>query len=146
VLRFCSRPSETSESFNDNSLVQDCNEGVCVQLGTNIDTSDDDEEFVYSEISANIMHASHSRQSPSPAQLESLYAAASSGDLPLLKQLFKTALESGKVEAFALANHASIRSGFTVLHVAASRGHHDLVVWCEHLYLQSIPTDTSYSL
>jgi hypothetical protein len=133
VLRFCSRPSETSESFD--SLVQDCNEGVCVQPGTSTDTSDDDEEFIYSEISANIILAS---QSPSPAQLESLYAAASSGDLHLLKQLFKTALESGEVEAFTLANHASIRSGFTVLHVAASRGHHDLVVWCEHVYLSKI--------
>ena len=133
MLRFCSRPSETSESFD--SLVQDCDEGVlCAQPGTNTDTSDDEEEFVYSEISANIILASHSHQSPSPAQLESLYAAASSGDLHLLKQLFKTALESGEVEAFTLANHASIRSGFTVLHVAASRGHHDLVVWCEHPY------------
>lgn len=136
MLRFCSRPSETSESFD--SLVQDCNEGVCVQPGTNTDTSDDDEEFVYSEISANIILASHPHQSPFPAQLESLYAAASSGDLHFLKQSFKAALESGEVEAFTLANHASIRSGFTVLHVAASRGHHALVVWCEHPYLSKV--------
>ncbi len=107
-------------------------------FGTNTDTSDDDEEFVYPEISADIILASHSRQSPSPAQLESLYAAASSGDLPFLKRLFITALESGEVEPFTLANHASIRSGFTVLHVAASRGHHDLVVWCEHLHRSKV--------
>ncbi|KAG1753914.1 uncharacterized protein EDB91DRAFT_1043176 [Suillus paluster] len=66
---------------------------------------------------------------PSPAQLEALSAAASSGDLSLLKKLFQTALQSGELEAFALANDASSRTGFTVLHAAASRGYLDIVKW-----------------
>ena len=67
---------------------------------------------------------------PSPAQLESLYAAASSGDLSLLQNLFRNALKSSDVEAFALANDASTRTGFTALHAAASRGFLDIVKWC----------------
>ncbi|KAF9247178.1 hypothetical protein BU15DRAFT_84724 [Melanogaster broomeanus] len=66
---------------------------------------------------------------PSPAQLEALSAAASSGDLPLLKKLFVTALQGGDLEAFALANDASSRTGFTALHAAASRGYLDIVQW-----------------
>ncbi|KAG0709508.1 hypothetical protein DFH29DRAFT_840907 [Suillus ampliporus] len=66
---------------------------------------------------------------PSPAQLEALSAAASSGDLSLLKKLFQTALQGGELEAFALANDASYRTGFTALHVAASRGYLDIVKW-----------------
>ncbi|KAG6378849.1 hypothetical protein JVT61DRAFT_13129 [Boletus reticuloceps] len=66
---------------------------------------------------------------PSPAQLEALSAAASQGDLALLKKLFDTALQSGDLEAFALANHASSRTGFTALHAAASRGYLDIVKW-----------------
>lgn len=66
---------------------------------------------------------------PSPAQLESLQAAASSGDLALLKKLFKTALQTGEVEPFALANDASPRTGLTALHAAASRGYLDIVKW-----------------
>lgn len=66
---------------------------------------------------------------PSPAQLESLYAAASSGDLPLLKRLFRNALERNDVEQFNLANDASTRTGFTALHVAASRGYLEIVQW-----------------
>ncbi len=66
---------------------------------------------------------------PSPAQLESLYAAASSGDLPLLKRLFRNALERNDVEQFNLANDASTRTGFTALHVAASRGFLEIVQW-----------------
>ena len=69
------------------------------------------------------------RNPPSPAQLESLCAAASSGDLPLLKRLFRNALETGDVEPFGLANDASSRTGFTALHVAASRGYLDMVMW-----------------
>lgn len=132
---FCFRPSDANEYLNNSSLSQqDCNEGaLCVQLGTN--ASDDDEEFFYPEISAkseNICLTSPNRQShPSPTELESLCTAASSGDLLYLKQLFMTAVESGEIEPFTLANHASIRTGFTVLHVAASKGHHDIVVWCK---------------
>lgn len=68
---------------------------------------------------------------PSPAQLEALSAAASSGDLSLLKKLFQTASQGGKLEAFALSNDASSRTGFTVLHTAASRGYLDIVKWRE---------------
>ena len=68
---------------------------------------------------------------PSPAQLEALSAAASQGDLVLLKKLFATALQSGNLEAFALANDASSRTGFTALHAAASRGYLDIVKWRE---------------
>lgn len=68
---------------------------------------------------------------PSPAQLEALSAAASQGDLVLLKKLFATALQGGNLEAFALANDASSRTGFTALHAAASRGFHDIVKWRE---------------
>lgn len=68
---------------------------------------------------------------PSPAQLEALSAAASQGDLVLLKKLFATALQSGDIEAFALANDASSRTGFTALHAAASRGYLDIVKWRE---------------
>ncbi|KAG2348762.1 hypothetical protein BDR05DRAFT_378942 [Suillus weaverae] len=64
---------------------------------------------------------------PSPAQLEALSAAASSGDLSLLKKLFQTTSQGGQVEAFALSNDASHRTGFTVLHAAASRGYLDIV-------------------
>ncbi|EKM80171.1 hypothetical protein AGABI1DRAFT_91442 [Agaricus bisporus var. burnettii JB137-S8] len=56
---------------------------------------------------------------PSPAQLESLYAAASSGDLPLLKRLFRSAVESNDVQQFSLANDASTRTGYTALHASA---------------------------
>ncbi|KAG2152105.1 hypothetical protein BD769DRAFT_1623744 [Suillus cothurnatus] len=66
---------------------------------------------------------------PSPAQLEALSAAASSGDLSLLKKLFQTASQGGEVEAFSLSNDASSRTGFTVLHAAASRGYLDIVKW-----------------
>ncbi|KAF5370028.1 hypothetical protein D9758_001168 [Tetrapyrgos nigripes] len=66
---------------------------------------------------------------PSPAQLESLYAAVSSGDLALLKKLFRNALESNHVESFSLSNEASARTGLTALHAAASRGYLDIVQW-----------------
>ena len=69
------------------------------------------------------------KQHPSPAQLESLQAAASGGDLTLLKKLFATALQTGEVESFALANDASPRTGLTALHAAASRGYLDIVKW-----------------
>ncbi|KAJ7499041.1 ankyrin repeat-containing domain protein, partial [Mycena latifolia] len=96
------------------------------------DDEDDDDEFVYPtsdppnpEEPAPVPPQQH----PSPAQLESLYAAASSGDLPLLKRLFRNALDGGNVEPFSLSNDASGRTGFTALHAAASRGYLDIVVW-----------------
>ncbi|KAF7352895.1 Ankyrin unc44 [Mycena venus] len=101
---------------------------------------DDDEEFVYpaSDEPEFVYPASDPPpvpsvppvQHPSPAQLESIYAAASSGDLPLLQRLFRNALEAGNVEPFSLSNDASPRTGFTALHAAASRGYLDIVIWC----------------
>jgi hypothetical protein len=95
------------------------------------------QEFVYPGASmddirdeANV-EVLRQRYPPSPAQLESLCAAASSGDLPHLKTIFRNALESGDVEPFGLANDASSRTGFTALHVAASRGYMDIVKWCK---------------
>ncbi|KAF8639914.1 hypothetical protein AX17_001165 [Amanita inopinata Kibby_2008] len=95
---------------------------------------EDEEEFVYpgatslaEAVAAPPMLSHPSR--PSPAQLESLFAAASSGDLPLLKKLFKNAQGAGVLEAFSLANDASPRTGSTALHTAASRGHLDIVTW-----------------
>lgn len=90
----------------------------------------DDEHFVYpAPSSSNIREATPPRQiHPTPAQLESLYAAASSGDLTLLKRLFKSATETGDVQPFSLANDASSRTGFTALHASASRGYRVLVV------------------
>ncbi|KAJ6516018.1 hypothetical protein C8R45DRAFT_1087145 [Mycena sanguinolenta] len=107
---------------------------------------DDDEEFVYPASDPEpepepefVYPASEPTQEvpppppvqhPSPAQLESIYAAASSGDLPLLKRLFRNALETGNVQPFSLSNDASPRTGFTALHAAASRGYLDIVIWC----------------
>jgi hypothetical protein len=99
----------------------------------------DDQPFVYPGHTSGIegehtefvtLSENLSPRRPSPAQLEALYAAATSGDLPLLQKLFQTCLQSGNVEAFALANEASIRTGSTALHVAASRGYLEIVKWC----------------
>ena len=67
----------------------------------------------------------------SPAQLEALYAAASSGDLSLLQRIINNALQTGNVESFSLVNGASSRTGLTALHAAASRGYIDIVEWCK---------------
>ena len=77
-------------------------------------------------------HISSPRQDhPSPALLESLYDAASSGDLPRLKELFNDAQTAG-IERFILANDASSSpTGFTLLHVSASRGYSDMSIWCK---------------
>ncbi len=86
---------------------------------------DSDETGVIIPVPQTVLTKSH----PSPAQLESLQAAASSGDLTLLKNLFRTALQTGEIEPFALANDASTRTGLTALHAAASRGYLDIVRW-----------------
>jgi hypothetical protein len=65
----------------------------------------------------------------SPAQLEALYAAASSGDLTLLQRIIRNASQTGNVEPFSLVNDASSRTGLTGLHAAASRGYLDVVKW-----------------
>ncbi len=67
----------------------------------------------------------------SPAQLEALYASASSGDLLLLQRIINNALQNGNVESFSLVNGASSRTGLTALHAAASRGYIDIVKWCK---------------
>jgi hypothetical protein len=66
----------------------------------------------------------------SPEQLEEIYSAATAGDLYLLQTLFQSALANGDLEAFALANSATSRTGLTPLHAAASRGHVEIVQWC----------------
>lgn len=78
------------------------------------------------------------KRKPSPAQLESLHAAATSGDLKLLKNLFKNAAKNEDVEEFALANDASTRTGLTALHAAASRGHLEVVQWREYITYSQI--------
>jgi Ankyrin repeats (many copies) len=78
----------------------------------------------------------------SPAQLEALYAAASSGDLSLLQRIINNALQTGNVESFSLVNGASSRTGLTALHAAASRGYIDIVKWCKaSLYLVRMLSD-----
>lgn len=67
----------------------------------------------------------------SPAQLEALYAASSSGDLSYLQRIISNALQNGNVESFSLVNGVSSRTGLTALHAAASRGYIDIVKWCK---------------
>lgn len=68
-------------------------------------------------------------QKPTQAQLEALYAAASSNDLSLVQKLFRNACQNENVEEFAFANDAAVRTGLTALHAAASRGHLEIVQW-----------------
>ena len=70
-----------------------------------------------------------SKAHPTPAQLETIQAAAAEGNLNKLQQLFRTILQAGDFEPFALANDASPRTGLTALHAAASRGHVEAVKW-----------------
>jgi hypothetical protein len=107
---------------------------------TSDDDDSDEDEFVYPGVTSSsgaqseaalAPHVTPLQRHPSPAQLESLYAAASSGDLLLLQKLFRNALQTGDVEAFALANDASSRTGLTALHAAATRGFLDVVKWCK---------------
>ncbi|KAI0306973.1 hypothetical protein B0F90DRAFT_1813808 [Multifurca ochricompacta] len=82
-----------------------------------------------------LLHLPNSSPSPpsqthaSPAQLEALYAAASSGDLSLLQGTIRNASQTSNVEPFPLVNDASSRTGLTALHAAASRGYLDIVKW-----------------
>ncbi|TFK29362.1 hypothetical protein FA15DRAFT_400136 [Coprinopsis marcescibilis] len=101
---------------------------------------DDDDAFVYpgnlteeTGTTAGVAALSHH---PSPAQLESLCAAASSGDFVQLQRLFKTATDSNAVQPFNLANDASTRTGQTVLHTAASRGHLAVVAWRKFVFFE----------
>lgn len=78
------------------------------------------------------------KRKPTQAQLEALYAAASSNDLPLLRKLFKNACQDEDVEEFALANDAAVRTGLTALHAASSRGYLEIVQWRELISLQTL--------
>ncbi|KAF8341513.1 ankyrin repeat-containing domain protein [Cantharellus anzutake] len=66
---------------------------------------------------------------PSPAQLEAIYAAASSGDIEQLRRLFDSAQEEHGIDGFTLANEATSRTGLTPLHAACSRGHLEVAQW-----------------
>ncbi|KAH8118604.1 hypothetical protein DFH11DRAFT_1503082 [Phellopilus nigrolimitatus] len=68
-------------------------------------------------------------QAPSSDQLETLYNVSLSGDLVQLKKLVSNATSYGGLEAFALVNDASPRTGLTVVHAAASRGHVNALKW-----------------
>jgi len=94
------------------------------------------------------IHSPSPSSFPSPAQLESLHAAATSGDFLLLKGLFMHAVESNTAQQFNLANDALMRTGFTMLHVASSRGHLEIVQWREssHWPLLFAKSDVSQSL
>jgi ankyrin repeat protein len=110
---------------------------------------DEDEPFVYpgaTEESPPVEETQPPVTQPSivehdPAQLEEIYSAAVSGDLPLLQDLFQSTISSnsGNTEAFVLANDASSRTGLTPLHGAASRGHLEVVKWREYYNLMIIP-------
>lgn len=66
---------------------------------------------------------------PTRAQLESLYAGASAGDLDGFQKLVNDVAKASECEPFALVNDATSRTGLTPLHAAASRGHLDIVKW-----------------
>lgn len=122
--------------------------GVSPATQDNVEDSED-EEFVYPSNAEGQGQASQTPPArqvhPSPAQLESLYAAALSGDLPLLQRLFRTALQNGEIEPFSLSNDASTRTGLTALHAAASRGYYDMTVWCTPplVWFDKVLTDAS---
>lgn len=101
------------------------------------DDGDDDEPFVYpgastaavAETNEPVAPPIAAAAQPTPAQLEALYASASSGDLELVQTLFQKAVFEYDIEPFALANDAGPRTGLTALHGAASRGHLNVVRW-----------------
>lgn len=128
--------TSSNESSPDRAIDQNSNDA-----STDVsEEGSDEEEFIYPGApvtrTEEVEHAvALSQPHPSPAQLEALYAAASSGDLPLLKRLFRNALETSEVEPFSLANNASTRTGFTALHAAASRGYLEIVIWCKSFWV-----------
>lgn len=72
------------------------------------------------------------------AQLEALYSAGLSGDVSKVRALLEAATSSGDFETFALVNDASPRTGLTVVHAAASRGHVNLLKWCMLLLVYTV--------
>jgi hypothetical protein len=133
-------PSDDSDKHSSN----DAQPALAPPVKEDENVDDDDEEFVYPTTSspthahsaaAHVASSSEANtRKASSAVLETVYAAAASGDLQSLKTLFREALDGGDVEAFALANDATPRTGLTALHAAASRGHFDIVTWraCFH--------------
>ena len=77
---------------------------------------------------------------PSPAQLEQVYAAGLSGNLDLVQRLIHNATSSGEFEPFALVNDASPRTGLTVVHACASRGHLETLKWCKSCFANCLVT------
>ncbi|KAG9034060.1 hypothetical protein FRB95_013829 [Tulasnella sp. JGI-2019a] len=65
-------------------------------------------------------------------ELESIASAATSGDLERLQRLFHEIIVETGCQQFVLANDAAPRTGLTVLHHAASRGHLSAVQWLVH--------------
>jgi hypothetical protein len=127
--------SELSDMCNSNGSPNEQSIGKRISSSSSEDESGD--EFLYPGASnepehpaENKLPAVASQPHPSPAQLEALFAAASAGDLLLVQRLFRSALATSDVGAFALANDASSRTGLTALHAAASRGYVDVVQWC----------------
>lgn len=102
---------------------------------------EDENEFVYEPtVSHEPEPEQHEPQQPSTrtsiagrVELEKIYGAATSGDLDLLQRLFRSAIEEGDLDSFSLANEPSPRSGLTLLHSAANKGHLDIVRWCRSL-------------
>jgi hypothetical protein len=127
--------SELSDMCNSNGSPNEQATGKRISSSSSDDESGD--EFLYPGASEEPEHPAEnqipavvSQPHPSPAQLEALFAAASAGDLLLVQRLFRSALTTSDVGAFALANDASSRTGLTALHAAASRGYVDIVQWC----------------
>lgn len=71
---------------------------------------------------------SHSTQ-VSLAQLTSILSAAGSGNIWSFQRQFDAIIHRTNMTPFTLANEASPRTGFTVLHVASTKGHLDIVKW-----------------
>lgn len=73
----------------------------------------------------------------SPDQLELLYASGLAGDLDELKRVVGDITSTSELEDFTLVNDASPRTGLTVVHASASRGHLDALKWrmCPRLSL-----------
>lgn len=140
-------PSSQAGELTRNTFI--LNEpGVAQDRADEEHDEDEDEAFVYpgnsseeSTSEAPVLAPVPQPQTaqPSPAQLESLCAAASSGDLAQLKRLFRNATDGNNVEPFSLANETSARTGLTALHAAASRGHLDIVKWRESLPSALLP-------
>ena len=66
-----------------------------------------------------------------PHEIEVGIARGGVCDLDLLQRLVQAVVADGRTDVFSLVNEPSVRGGFTLLHLAASRGYLDIVQWCE---------------